>query len=435
MNPQRITIRARLNVVSLLPALVIASLSSSTTSAASPDLDCLELGKKVAAAQLSTDGESDQDQPDQPLNGQMISCKRLPDDAAKAIVIVHAPDSPLRLGIVTVATGHIVSRGEISGDIGADHEDTATSHLMIDTARYWVRPGSRAFAIVSVTHPYSNYMENTVKELNLYEQRGARIVPLLEDLAIDATSDGVSNCISGGDSSDDSPCTGNIDNQRVTLTMGKASSNGYTDIVVTTLSKHCSASSVDDCKAQATWLHEETKIYALEYDGKSYIEVDENEASKKVRTATLGDVKRCLLLENGYFGSNPPEDAVTRRLASVPYTAANMGADTIVPLSPLMLAGDQIFSVYRCGDQNESGKKVRVLTYNEASPCHILGNIAVNRPSDEGQDAVARKAQNVAAEMGANALVPVTSELMPGKKENDQVFGLYRCSGNTSVLK
>ena len=420
------TILARLSVAGPLPAivsvtqaiLVTALLSSSTAAAASLDLDCLDLGKKVAAA-VPTDDVPDEsvDEPDKHLT----SCKRLPDDPAKAILVIRNQYHSNRLMIVEVATGHIVSSGNISGDIGLGTD----LPFMIDTARYWVRPGTRAFAIVGDVARSHKYSEETMRELNLYEQRGHQIVPLLKDFAIEDNNDGVSNCVDPD--STDNPCTGDVSWFKRSLTMGRASSNGYSDIVVTELSKHCDGvSDIAACKAQVTWRHEKNNIYTLKYDGKSYIEVDENEASRKVRILTIGEVNHCRLLDNVHM--SPPlsvspdqgQDIFTREAK---YAAVNMGADTVVPLSSA--GGNQIFGVYRCVDKNEAGKDVRVLTESEILRCRLLDNVSVDVLPGEGRDAAIRRAQNVATDIGADTIAPLGPLSSIG--EHDRVVSFYRC--------
>lgn len=77
------------------------------------------------------------------------------------------------------------------------------------------------------------------------------------------------------------------------------------------------------------------------------------------------------------------------------------------------------------------GKKVRVLAAHEVDRCRSLGTLtsqvadrvgAILRSREAVQDDVLLNAQNAAAAMGGDTIVP-TSEMEDGK----QTFGVYRC--------
>lgn len=77
------------------------------------------------------------------------------------------------------------------------------------------------------------------------------------------------------------------------------------------------------------------------------------------------------------------------------------------------------------------GKKVRVLTAGEVGRCQSLGNLtstvadrvgAILRSQDAVQDDVTLNAQNAAADMGADTIVPI-SAMENGK----QTYAVYRC--------
>jgi hypothetical protein len=77
------------------------------------------------------------------------------------------------------------------------------------------------------------------------------------------------------------------------------------------------------------------------------------------------------------------------------------------------------------------GKKVRVLTAAEVERCRSLGSLtsqvadrvgAIPRNRESVQDDVTLNAQNAAAEMGGDTVVP-TSDMQEGK----QSFAVYRC--------
>jgi hypothetical protein len=78
-----------------------------------------------------------------------------------------------------------------------------------------------------------------------------------------------------------------------------------------------------------------------------------------------------------------------------------------------------------------AGKKVRVLTAGEVERCRALGNLtstvadrvgAIVRNQDAVQEDVTLNAQNAAADMGADTIVPV-EPMQNGK----QIFAAYRC--------
>jgi uncharacterized protein DUF4156 len=77
------------------------------------------------------------------------------------------------------------------------------------------------------------------------------------------------------------------------------------------------------------------------------------------------------------------------------------------------------------------GKKVRVLTAGEVDRCRSLGTLtssvsayigAIPRARDAVQDDVTLNAQNAAAEMGADTIVPAST-----MEEGKQTFNIYRC--------
>jgi hypothetical protein len=78
-----------------------------------------------------------------------------------------------------------------------------------------------------------------------------------------------------------------------------------------------------------------------------------------------------------------------------------------------------------------AGKKVRVLTAGEVERCRALGNLtstvadrvgAILRSQEAVQDDVLLNAQNAAAEMGGDTIVPLAA-MQNGK----QTFAVYRC--------
>lgn len=77
------------------------------------------------------------------------------------------------------------------------------------------------------------------------------------------------------------------------------------------------------------------------------------------------------------------------------------------------------------------GKKVRVLTAGEVERCRSLGTLTSNvadrvgliaRSREAVEDDVLLNAQNAAAQMGGDTIVPTT-----GMKDGKQTFEVYRC--------
>lgn len=97
----------------------------------------------------------------------------------------------------------------------------------------------------------------------------------------------------------------------------------------------------------------------------------------------------------------------------------------ILPLAAAALAGCVFVQ------PTAEGKKVRVLTAGEVDRCHSLGTLtssvadhvgAIPRSREAVEDDVTLNAQNAAAEMSGDTIVPA-SAMENGK----QTFNVYRC--------
>ncbi len=97
----------------------------------------------------------------------------------------------------------------------------------------------------------------------------------------------------------------------------------------------------------------------------------------------------------------------------------------------LILAGVTLAAGCVFVQPTTEGKKVRILTPGEVERCRSLGTLtssvadyigAIPRARDAVQDDVTLNAQNAAADMGGDTIVPASS--MEGGK---QIFNVYRC--------
>ncbi len=213
-------------------------------------LTCLQL-EKLSWKSLVQDLQFD---------SKAVACKPLPDDPTKAIVIVDRIPA-----LVDVHSARILSQGEeISMLVNEPRFD-------IDTARYWIRTGIRAFAVTGFIHPYHQFFNHSVRKLTLFEIRNERIVPILENLAIEDDMDGMGEeC---ADQIEDLTCE--ISEAHRTLTMLKSATHGYFDILVSEQSKQCGpADNIAKCKAERRWLKPTSRHYVFRFDGEHYVTAD-----------------------------------------------------------------------------------------------------------------------------------------------------------------
>ncbi len=189
-------------------------------------------------------------------------CKVWPKDNSKTIAI-FAYDAGVeyekRLIVVLVDTikGKIVAtyKGAIQEDAAMTVGDNS---LRIDTARYDIAPGVRAFGL-DVTNSYSQGCGDggSGPVRTLFVQDGKKIKPILEDFYISSWSyiqEGRSRC-TGADAPEESL----YENRGYSLSIDTTSTNGYRDLLVTeTISR-------DDGKRTG-----KPSRYKLHFDGKKY---------------------------------------------------------------------------------------------------------------------------------------------------------------------
>lgn len=121
-------------------------------------------------------------------------------------------------------------------------------------------------------------------------------------------------------------------------------------------------------------------------------------------------------------------DAQKRRNIQARNSAANAGANAVVPISKPNDKGFQKFAAYQCATLSAKGKKVRLL--QEVLPamgCTGRSEFRVEAKSIPSGDAQKRKnimARNQAAKAGFNVVVPTNKSFRRGRV---QIFEGYRC--------
>jgi hypothetical protein len=190
-------------------------------------------------------------------------CKVWPKDSSKTIAI-FAYDAGVeyekRLIVVLVDTRKWRIVASYKGVIQEDAAMTVgDDSFRIDTARYDIAPGVRAFGL-DITNSYSQGCGDggSGPVRTLFVQDGKEIKPILEDFYISSWSyiqEGQSRC-----TGTDAPEESLYENRGYSLSVDTTSTNGYRDLLVTeTISR-------DDGKKTGEPLR-----YKLHYDGKKYL--------------------------------------------------------------------------------------------------------------------------------------------------------------------
>jgi hypothetical protein len=202
------------------------------------------------------------------FDGKSLSrCKVWPafNDQAISVKSTFLPDSAddndvgtfdLDLSIVNSSAKTIASYHKP----GAYNSDAISlDDLKIDTARYNVAPGLRAFGLRSMFGHSSRANPYEKTDLALYVREGNQLRPVLEGLVIFKNN---------GEWMSD--CEGEGQKVRRTLEIGKTSHNGFADLIITSnrsalktykSGKECVSKTTDLGKTQIT----------LKYDGKQYV--------------------------------------------------------------------------------------------------------------------------------------------------------------------
>lgn len=132
------------------------------------------------------------------------------------------------------------------------------NELVIDTARYNLAPDLRAFGLRSEYGHSSSVNPYSKTDLALYLKEGDRLRPVLEGLVVAKNSGEWGNC------------TGQGQEIRRTVDIGKSTHNGYADLIITsrvTVTK--SFKFGEECVDKTTEL-KKTQL-TLSYDGTQYV--------------------------------------------------------------------------------------------------------------------------------------------------------------------
>jgi hypothetical protein len=203
---------------------------------------------------------------DQGPDGLQSDCKPWPADPALSIVAVATlhpgPDDgqgiqeyDLDTFVVRSASGHVVNHLRQPGAIVSDA--VRFDGLSIDTARFHLRPGVRAFGVALHYVHSSRAAPATWTALNLYQPEGRTLRPVLSGLMTELErGPGIG-------------CGEEEDQISRTLAIGAVSHRGFADLVVTSKTIVTDNRKVDgECQGmpQAPQIERRT----LEFDGKAY---------------------------------------------------------------------------------------------------------------------------------------------------------------------
>ncbi|WP_295577648.1 hypothetical protein [uncultured Lamprocystis sp.] len=199
------------------------------------------------------------------------ACKRMPADPHKSIVALAVPtagvahpegDAPesfdLEVLLVASASGRILSRRRLEEAILSDA--IAFTNLGIDTARYTLQPGLRAFGVTIGYLHNSRVSPYEATGLRLFVAEGGRLRQVLGELLIEQTREDVGN-----------NCFYERSQLNRTIGIGGRRSHGFADLIVrSTLieSESKGTASDGDCAEIAHEPH--VSSVALHYGGKTY---------------------------------------------------------------------------------------------------------------------------------------------------------------------
>jgi hypothetical protein len=166
--------------------------------------------------------------PDPQNRGQVIIALsyRAGEQLAGAAAIDAESNYDLDVVLMNVATGAIVAHGHQSAVIESDA--IRYEGISIDTARYVLAPGKRAFGIRTGHSSHCYQCVYGFTQMTLFLQDGKRIAPILdlqvaETTQVDETSDAST-----------AACPDGVSNTDTTLTVGTGRSHGLADLRLTT---------------------------------------------------------------------------------------------------------------------------------------------------------------------------------------------------------
>ncbi|BCG24633.1 hypothetical protein TUM18999_28240 [Pseudomonas tohonis] len=220
---------------------------------------------KALAKQL---GQSGWTTPDSDGEGPLVAaaCKPWPDDKAQSVVAlayVRPGDEGVAQGERSLAllvakvdgrSGALLERYDSTLDEDAATEVSGGS-LWLDTARYHLAPGVRAFGLVfdSTARGASCPDGGSDEELTLFAPDGKALRPVLKAYLSEWTTIKGTLCVNDPDFMTESA--------KVTLDLARTSSNGFADLVL-------AAKVTGDSAAGEKYLRTVRKT--LKYDGKQY---------------------------------------------------------------------------------------------------------------------------------------------------------------------
>jgi hypothetical protein len=171
-------------------------------------------------------------------------------------------EKPLVVALVDTQKGQVISAYTDSINEDATMR-VADYSLSIDTARYVLAPGVRAFGINIVSGSHPHYCTNGDEGGNraLFVQDGKTLKPILERLTMSYWT-----YLKGGDSrcmSDTDPAIALdpiIESFNLNIGIGKATTNGYANLLITVISSYDNGT-----ESKRRPFH-----YELRYDGETY---------------------------------------------------------------------------------------------------------------------------------------------------------------------
>lgn len=200
-----------------------------------------------------------------PIGDDKALCKAMPDYPGHSIVaIAHQQRSTegaddgydLDVAIVDSRTRHLIARALPTPAFTPD--DGPVLNVSIDTGRYRLAPGVRAFGIREESESTSRYSPDANTVLNLYVRDGKHLRKVLDGLLVDSTR---------GEYGSD--CTGHSTHQVRTIDVAPSSHDGFADLTVTSsVTESTDSKEGDDCKSIETV--PKISRMTLEYDGRTY---------------------------------------------------------------------------------------------------------------------------------------------------------------------
>ncbi|QVM93902.1 hypothetical protein JYG34_13220 [Pseudomonas entomophila] len=200
------------------------------------------------------------------LDSEYAVCKVNPADASQVVAALPMKvdidedghgNYGLDVLVADAASGKIIGRNYQHAAIISDA--MRFSGLSLDTARYQVAPGLRAFG-VRISHSGSSRVNPYGSEtLSLYVNDGSQLRRIMGHLVVSESQgewDGV--------------CAGEFGETKRTLAIGKAGKDGFSQIRITEVStgRQAVLKGEDDCEEME--VKSRTKMFSLDYDGGRY---------------------------------------------------------------------------------------------------------------------------------------------------------------------